>query len=601
MLGNTEPQSVGNGGGQQDSLDVDFAAANNDFAALLHPAYGSSEPAPEQAAEGSAPRRSSQRASQNRMSAVVAPPAASATGAAQTANMFADADAMRDKLHENIDKKDYDVTDFYHETGVFQSIAKSNKFMSATLVVISLNAVWIGLDVECNDPKSLEDVPGCPYQNNDEDFWAAGEHAFCFFFTFELVVRFMAFKSKWSALKDNWFKFDSVLVFFMVFETWVLPVATGGSGDALSDFALLRMLRLLRLTRMVRLMRSVPELMTLMKGMAIASRSVSSILLLLLIFMYIFAIIFKSQLVDTKVPKLKALFSGIGQSMWTLLLSGCLLDSISTVANLLVEEGVLMTITFIVFVLLSSLMILNMLIGVLCSVVTAVAAAEKEKSLVSFVKTKLIVVLETLDEDGNGTISKSEFDELVNVPDALSALDELGVDVPNLVSLSDHLFAGDDDDNAKVGPRSSAGGGQAIADGDESDEGPTMSFAEFLEMCIRLRADNVPSVLDIVELRKLIAKGQKQVSTRFHQIEKYQHELQRVINVICEQLDSALMLCMLQQDGQGQISSPSAVELSVRDQAFLDHMRRVSGGGAKHPVYEPDDAASSGEPARHEL
>merc|ERR1719258_736544 len=113
---------------------------------------------------------------------------------------------------------------------------------------------------------------------------------------------------------------------------------------------MLRMLRLLRLTRMVRLMRSFPELVTLVKGLSIALRSVSSILMLLVLFMYIFSIIFKSQLVDTKDPLLKEYFSGIPRSMWTLFLHGCLLDDISRPANLLLQESPLMIITFVFFV-----------------------------------------------------------------------------------------------------------------------------------------------------------------------------------------------------------------------------------------------------------
>merc|ERR1719229_38380 len=166
---------------------------------------------------------------------------------------------------------------------------------------------------------------------------------------------------------------------------------------------------------------------------------------------------------------------------------------------------------FIIFVLVSSLMILNMLIGVLCAVVTAVAAAEKEKALVNYVKSKLTNVLERLDEDKNGTISKEEFDQLVHIPEAVRALDDLGVDVPNLVSLADHLFDVDEDEDTTEKKESV----QVGPDGEPiEDEGKSMTFADFLEMVIRLRSENTPSVADIVELRKLISKGQKQLTKR---------------------------------------------------------------------------------------
>merc|ERR1719235_780312 len=132
--------------------------------------------------------------------------------------------------------------------------------------------------------------------------------------------------------------------------------------------------------------------------------------------------------------------------MWTILWAGCLVDDINAIAEAVMEESVFMGFFFLLFVLVSSLMVLNMLVGVLCAVVTAVAAAEKEKVLISFVKTRLIGVLQSLDEDGNGTITKDEFDQLLAIPRAVQALVDLGVDVNNLISLSDHLFDPEDDE-----------------------------------------------------------------------------------------------------------------------------------------------------------
>merc|ERR1719504_611801 len=100
-----------------------------------------------------------------------------------------------------------------------------------------------------------------------------------------------------DAIKDNWFKFDFVLVSFMILETWIMPlVASGGGG--LSQLSILRLLRLLRLTRMARLMRSVPELLTLIKGIVAATRSVFSTMVLLILTTYVFGIIFTQAFKD---------------------------------------------------------------------------------------------------------------------------------------------------------------------------------------------------------------------------------------------------------------------------------------------------------------
>jgi hypothetical protein len=244
---------------------------------------------------------------------------ATAAGVAHSpGNMFADADNARAAMLANIAKKDYDVTDYYHEEGCWRGIATSSHFGNFTLAVIGINALWMGLDAECNDDSGEVDLSHCPMKSQDWRFWTIGENIFCTFFTFEWLSRFMAFKKKISAVRDHWFKFDSVLVFMMVIETWIIPIAAGGSSDSLNDFALLRMMRLLRLTRMVRLMRSVPELLTLFKGMKLSARSVTFTLFLLLIITYIFGIVFTSQLVNPDDPRLEKLFKTIPNSMWTL-------------------------------------------------------------------------------------------------------------------------------------------------------------------------------------------------------------------------------------------------------------------------------------------
>merc|ERR1719197_224901 len=87
----------------------------------------------------------------------------------------------------------------------------------------------------------------------------------------------------------------------MILETWIIPMLQigGGSNSGIPiNLSILRLLRLLRLTRITRLMRAVPELLTLIKGMIQAARSVFSTLVLLIVATYIFAIIFTQQLGD---------------------------------------------------------------------------------------------------------------------------------------------------------------------------------------------------------------------------------------------------------------------------------------------------------------
>merc|ERR1719171_1285092 len=107
---------------------------------------------------------------------------------------------MNKELYANLDEKEYNVEDYYHETGVIQAIARSDAFNQVTLSVIAVNAVWIGIDSDHNNAQP----PELHFQ--------VGDQFFCIFFTTELMVRFLAFKHKQDCLRDMWFKFDSVLV-----------------------------------------------------------------------------------------------------------------------------------------------------------------------------------------------------------------------------------------------------------------------------------------------------------------------------------------------------------------------------------------------------
>lgn len=444
----------------------------------------------------------------------------------------ANADTMKEAEREDLGEREYNVEDFYWETGIAQAIAKNEYFGHLTLGVISFNAVWIGVDSDHNTAATIDQA---------DLIFQVMEQVFCVFFSFEWGVRFMSFKRKRDGMKDGWFKFDSVLVGLMVMETWLIPVILGGGGggSGMGDASMLRLLRLLRLTRMARLMRSVPELLVLLKGMVAAARSVFSTLVLLILFTYVFAIIFKQQ--AGEIEGLHEYFRTIPEAMWNLLLAGTLLDNITDRLNLMRETAPFMAGVFMFWVLISSFTILNMLIGVLCEVVAATAEAEKEKNIVSFVKGKLIGVLERMDEDHSGAICETEFESFVEDQEAKEPLDELGVDIENLKALKDVIFAkkevprspnpaaatlGEDDELPIDGAASYASRrsqrNSILAQPIEQPPDRELTFAEILEMILDLRSENPAMVKDIVDLRKHLRNNHKEVEDMFRDLAEEQ-------------------------------------------------------------------------------
>lgn len=241
---------------------------------------------------------------------------------------------------------------------------------------------------------------------------------------------------------------------------------------------------------MARLLRSIPELMIMVKGMAAACRSVFFTLCLLAFLTYVFAIAFVQMTEGTQVGRQH--FSTVFEAMYNLLLFGTFLDSAGLLANRLLKEHVFFVAVFFVFILFAALTVLNMLVGVLCEVVSAVAATEKEEMLVNYVHRKVKAIVEELDKDGDNSISKSEFVKILENWDAVQSLQDVGVDVVGLVDFADVIF---------------------------EDGAQELSFEKFMDVVLQLRGTNTATVKDIVELRKMVRTNNIQTSHLLARIE----------------------------------------------------------------------------------
>ena len=78
-------------------------------------------------------------------------------------------------------------------THVASIVVKNHAFEKAVLVLIVTNAAWVGIDVDWNDGAE---------GTTASMVFALVESAFCSFFTLEIVLRILAYKSKVLFLKD---------------------------------------------------------------------------------------------------------------------------------------------------------------------------------------------------------------------------------------------------------------------------------------------------------------------------------------------------------------------------------------------------------------
>jgi hypothetical protein len=187
------------------------------------------------------------------------------------------------------------------------------------------------------------------------------------------------------------------------------------------------------------------------KGMFVASRAVGSSLLMVLLLIYVFGIIV--HMGSSKEEGLNHKLGTLPRCMWTLLMDGTFMDSTGSLLTNLIERGKFNTVAtafvFLTFILLSAMTVMNMLIGVLCEVVSAVAQGERDEAAIKVMKETILVELKQFDKDGNGNISKGELTHVMKNKQALAVLRSIDVGADCLSELQQMLFY-DKPDDAEV-------------------------------------------------------------------------------------------------------------------------------------------------------
>jgi len=314
------------------------------------------------------------------------------------------------------------------------------------LVVICINALWLGMELEFNKPEELDSkIKGGPLDGIS--FFVIVENVFCFIFTFEIVARVVAYKRAIFFVQDSymwkWNIFDGVLVALMIFENWIVLLFPELSGGDTQIFSILRLLRLLRISRLIR---NVPELVTMVKSLAAAARSVSSTLLLLIGLVYVFAIIFTQFGQTAKGANAENIqteyFGNLFLSSITLLQTLVYDDAFAIVLEIL-ENNFWYGILLLAFMIAGSFTVLNMLIGVICEIVSETTNNEEER--IMHLKCKELFV--QFDDDLSGTITRSEYERRKDLiaevglePEACRGAFELGdIDQTDCLALNEFI------------------------------------------------------------------------------------------------------------------------------------------------------------------
>eukprot|EP00928_Gymnodinium_smaydae_P040550 TRINITY_DN27491_c0_g2_i1.p1 TRINITY_DN27491_c0_g2~~TRINITY_DN27491_c0_g2_i1.p1 ORF type:complete len:734 (-),score=108.22 TRINITY_DN27491_c0_g2_i1:191-2392(-) len=278
---------------------------------------------------------------------------------------------------------------------LFARIFVHRGFEAISLSIIVVNAVWIGVEVDYRDemPVMLHSVV---------------ENLFVLIFLIELLVRILAYFPRVSKFFTDpeartWNWCDLFLVAAMVLDSWVLKYLVSTGERSLQALSILRLIRLCRVTRLFRM---VPELGMMVKGMVAAMRTVTSTCLMAFGIMYIFAILFTqwargrsdrsscvliaegghplqapceaTHFVEGDCFCVGDYFGSLGASL-LMLTQVVLIDNTFEVVRPIFKVDFTYGILIIVFILLMGFTVMNMLIGVICDVISDSNRIEKDK------------------------------------------------------------------------------------------------------------------------------------------------------------------------------------------------------------------------------
>jgi voltage-gated sodium channel len=213
------------------------------------------------------------------------------------------------------------------------------------LTLIIVNAVTLGLETS---PSVMAEHAA---------FLRAVDRVILTIFVVELLARMAAFR--WSFFRDPWSVFDLLVVGI------ALVPATGW----------LSVLRALRVLRVLRLVTAVPSLRRVVGGLVRALPGMGSILLLLLLIFYVFSVM-AAKLFGGTHPEL---FGDLATAAYTLFQVMTFDDWSAGVVKPLMDAHPYAAFFFVVFILLSTFMVLNLFIGVVVSALDEETAANVPK------------------------------------------------------------------------------------------------------------------------------------------------------------------------------------------------------------------------------
>jgi len=414
------------------------------------------------------------------------------------------------KAYKDVDEEKVDE----HEEEILW--VDSHWFDVAISMVIVINTIIIGVELDAQKGKSSRHVA-----------FILLEVFFMLTFMFEVGVKIKYHTWKWIFL-DGWNLF-TFLVAGMAVVDGVILQALGLHGQ-LRMLSLLRVVGIMRLLRVIRMFRGLKELRLVMQGLIGSLGMLSWTVVILVVFLYVAAVFTTSTIgrADdfydfnklTNGWDVEELFGSVGKSMYTLL--QCMTRDAwsSGVARYVTVHMWYMSFFFMVFMLVSTYGLLNLVVSVIVEqTLTAarnndnkVRAKEERQKRAELDGLKEIFLL--ADEDGSGELDVNEFLDALKDDEILWKMRSLDLPI---------------DDAARL---------FTVIDGEGTR---ALTMEEFIDGCTKLKgAARSRDLLAITAQADTLAKKMDSLGEELQDAERMLHSLDEISVRITERFNPAL-------------------------------------------------------------
>lgn len=330
------------------------------------------------------------------------------------------------------------VEDLYRTTGFAQKAVRHEWFSHLSLGLIAINALYIGYSTQYHgDAEFIYDNPvGI----------IACENIFCALFTLELSFRFLAFSGHCNYCRDKWFMLDVFVVFATILEVWMLPILRlyAEGNWRTGPVKLMRFARFTRFIRMIRAMK-FRTFTTLLVGLRNAFKAMIASFILILFLVYIFGIVIFTLLQNVEDESLDYHFGSLYYCCWTLLLYGTFMSGPAVAIRTLMDIGtfssICIVLLLIAYVSMTTLTIMNVLVGLMCRVINETTNRERDAYAVKALKDGVLERLSSCDENDDAMITKKEMEDALFDEVSQEVLQDLGIEVPYLMNAAEMIFS----------------------------------------------------------------------------------------------------------------------------------------------------------------